>query len=59
MAKKYVKISKRDYEKVQNILMRADYIAEKFIIVNDARDVLLGLISDASNVLCNAEIKKR
>lgn len=54
MAKKYVKISRAEIEKIHKILSRADYVTEKFIICNEARDVLLQLIADASNTLWNA-----
>ncbi len=59
MAKKSVKISVAEIEKVQTILGKADYIAEKFLICDEARDMLLSLIAEASNVLYNAEHKKR
>ncbi len=59
MAKKSVKISVAEIEKVQTILGKADYIAEKYLICDEARDALLSLIAEASNVLFNAEHKKR
>ena len=58
MAKKYVKISTSELEKIQKLLSKADYIAEKFLICDEARDVLLEVITDASNALYKATNNK-
>ena len=58
MAKKYVKISTSEIEKIQKMLSKADYIAEKFLICDEARDVLLEVITDASNALYKATNNK-
>ncbi len=59
MAKKSVKISVAEIEKVHKVLEKADYVAEKYLICDEARDMLLSLIVEASNVLYNAQHKKR
>lgn len=58
MAKKYVKISTSELEKIQKLLSKADYIAEKFLICDEARDVLIEVITDASNALYKATNNK-
>lgn len=58
MAKNSVKISLSEIEKVHKILGKADYIAEKYLICDDARDMLIDLIVEASNVLYRASHKK-
>ena len=58
MAKKYVKISTSELEKIQKLLSKADYIAEKFLFCDEARDVLIEVITDASNALYKATNNK-